>query len=90
LSELRELGANLDPARWPGLRSPRWRERLVTGLAYRSTQAEGSIELGFEVVYGHAFKPLPARRAAPQATIALEDLRATARARRTGSGNRGP
>jgi malonyl-CoA O-methyltransferase len=90
LAELRELGANTDPARSPGLRTPRWRARLMQGLARYAAGAGERIELGFEVVYGHAFKPPPRMRVAPESAVAVEDLRAMARSRRDGQGIREP
>jgi malonyl-CoA O-methyltransferase len=79
LAELRQLGGNADPARAPGLRTPRWRERLLSGLERHARGRDGRIELGFEVVYGHAFKPPPRARVAPESSVALADLRAAAR-----------
>jgi malonyl-CoA O-methyltransferase len=79
LAELRELGANADPGRMAGLRTPRWGARLRAGLTRHAGRPDGRIELGFELVYGHAFKPPPRAAAARESAIALEDLRALAR-----------
>lgn len=76
LQELRGLGGNVHPARFDGLRTPRWRERLLreceSGECRRS---DGRVGLTFEVVYGHAV-----RGSAPavegQTHIALGDLKA--------------
>ena len=54
LAELRALGGNADPARQPGLRTPRWRSRLGQALQ-QLHGADGRLRLDFEVVYGHAF-----------------------------------
>src|SRR5205814_4613696 len=54
LAELRELGANLHPARFPALRGRRWRERLDEELARSLTGADGRLALTFEIIYGHA------------------------------------
>jgi malonyl-CoA O-methyltransferase len=59
LDELRGLGANAEPRRFAGLRTPAWRERLLQGLAAKA-DAQGRIPLQFEVVYGHAFVPVHA------------------------------
>lgn len=56
LSELRGLGANCAPERFVGLRTKRWRERLLAGLADRADSG-GRIDLVLELVYGHAFRP---------------------------------
>lgn len=83
LAELRGLGANTSAARAAGLRTPRWRQRLLEGLR-ASADAQGRVALGFEVVYGHAFKAAPRLRVAAETSVAVEDLRAMAR---RGSGN---
>jgi malonyl-CoA O-methyltransferase len=80
---LRSLGANAALDRAAGLRTPRWRARLLEALeAGARERADGRVGLSFEVVYGHAFKPLPRARVGPESTVALEDLRAMARATR--------
>jgi malonyl-CoA O-methyltransferase len=83
LAELRGLGANAAPGRAPGLRTPRWRARLLETLdAGARARSDGRVALTFEVVYGHAFKPVPRARVAPESRVALEDLRSMARATR--------
>jgi malonyl-CoA O-methyltransferase len=78
LHELRALGRNTNPDRATGLRTPRYRARLVQALdALRS--ADGSIGLSFEVAYGHAFKAAPRLRADRPTTVSLEDMRAMVR-----------
>ena len=85
LAELRALGANADPARHAGLRTPRWRARLLGALRERA-DAQGRIALEFEVVYGHAFNPRP--RVAGVTHVTVEALRGMARSG-AGSGRRG-
>ncbi len=86
LAELRGLGGNASPKRLPGLRTPRWRERLLRALA-GAADAQGRIALDFEIVYGHAFRPLPRPRVAAETALSADDLRSMARAgRRPGSG----
>lgn len=75
LQELRALGGNLHPQRHRGLRTPRWRERLLQMLEQRA-DADGRIALSFEIVYGHAFRPRPRARVAATSTVSLADLRA--------------
>ena len=36
LAELRQLGGNVDPRRFAGLRTPRWRSRLAEALEARA------------------------------------------------------
>jgi malonyl-CoA O-methyltransferase len=55
LAELRGLGANADPARFAGLRTPRWRQRLLQALGAQVDGA-GRVALSFEIVYGHAVR----------------------------------
>ncbi|CAD5372670.1 Biotin synthase [Rubrivivax sp. A210] len=81
LAELRGLGGNADARRHPGLRTPRWRERLAAAINARAG-ADGRVSLAFEIVYGHAFRPPPRPRVAAETAVALEDLRTMARAGR--------
>jgi malonyl-CoA O-methyltransferase len=82
LDELRTLGGNTSPDRTPGLRTPRWKARLGDVLRERAGP-DGRWAMSFEVVYGHAFNPPPRVRVAPLAQVALEDMRAMARAGRS-------
>jgi malonyl-CoA O-methyltransferase len=81
LAELRLLGGNAHPGRFAGLRTPRWRQRLLAALAERAG-ADGRIGISFEIVYGHAFNAPPRAAVAAQTEVSLEDFRAMARARR--------
>lgn len=82
LAELRTLGGNVAPDRHPGLRTPRWRRRLED-LLQRGADAAGRPGLGFEIVYGHAFKPPPRATVAGETRIGVDDLRTMARSGRT-------
>lgn len=84
LRELRTLGANADPQRYPGLRTPRWRDALLAALADLQGP-DGRLRLEFEVVYGHAFRVAPRPRVAAQTTVALEEMRAMVRSSRRSS-----
>jgi len=81
LAELRTLGGNVARGRGAGLRTPRWRERLLA-LLQAQAGADGRVALVFEVVYGHAFKAAPRLRGAAETTLPLQDLRAMLRAAR--------
>jgi len=81
LAELRTLGGNAHPGRFAGLRTPRWRQRLLAALAGRRG-ADGRIGITFEIVYGHAFNAPPRAAVAARAEVALDDFRAMARAPR--------
>jgi malonyl-CoA O-methyltransferase len=76
LTELRGLGGHLGSARFDGLRTPRWRQCLMDGLARRA-DAQGRIALSFELVYGHAYKPVPHRARGETSVVSLDALRAT-------------
>jgi malonyl-CoA O-methyltransferase len=81
LDELRGMGGNAAPARYAGLRTPRWRDRLLVELeALRGP--DGRIALSFEVAYGHAFKAAPRVRVVEKATVSLDDMRAMVRSPR--------
>lgn len=85
LDELRQLGGNAHPLRMQGLRTPRWREQLLDQLASvcgSVRETESRVALTFEVVYGHAFKPVPRARVTSSTQVPLEDLRLMAKAGR--------
>jgi malonyl-CoA O-methyltransferase len=81
LTELRTLGGNVSPQRGAGLRTLRWRARLLSELGTLAGP-DGRIAMSFEIVYGHAFKPAPRARASAETVVPVDDLRAMARARR--------
>lgn len=75
LAELRTLGFNAAPTRFAGLRTPAWRRAYEARLAQALTGPDGRVSLGFEIVFGHAFRPAPRARVQAQTTVALEDMR---------------
>ena len=80
LDELRGLGGNVDPLRHPGLRTPRWRDRLRQALAEGARQrADARVALTFELVYGHAFKAEPVLKVAAQTSFSPAELQRMAR-----------
>ncbi len=83
LAELRGLGVNAAPERLPGLRTPRWRDRLVNELQALAGP-DGRLRLSFEVAYGHAFKAAPRVRHDEPTRVSLADMRAMVRSRNTG------
>ena len=88
LAELRTLGRNLGSARFAGLRTPGWRARLQQAL--RAGLADpgqgGRLTLGFEVIYGHAFKPVPRFAVNAETHIDLQGMREVIRGGRRASG----
>jgi malonyl-CoA O-methyltransferase len=80
LAELRELGRNLQPQRFPGLRGRRWRERLLQALASMpgaEQHADGALPLAltFEIIYGHALKPQPRLPVQGETSLSLDEMR---------------
>ena len=80
LSELRGLGRNLHPKRFPALRGRRWYAQLQQALAGAPPQ------LTFELVYGHAFKPPPRHTVRAETVLSLEQMRETLNQRKNYSG----
>jgi malonyl-CoA O-methyltransferase len=76
LEELRELGANLHPARFPALRGRGWKQRLLEELGGCLRQPDGRLALTFEIVYGHALNPGRKVRMGEQSAVSLDDMRA--------------
>ena len=81
LAELRTLGRNAAPGRFTGLRTPAWRRRLEAAMADALTGPDGRVSLGFEIVFGHAFRPAPRARVQSETTVALDDMRRMVRER---------
>lgn len=77
LDELRGLGRNLRPDRFPGLRGRRWQQRLLQALADQGGGgvSEAPLELGFEIIYGHALKPQPRLPVQGETVLSLDDMR---------------
>ena len=69
LQELRGLGRNLHPARFTGLRGRRWLSQL------RAELAAAPLQLDFEVIYGHAFKPRPKLAMRGETVLTLAQMR---------------
>ena len=78
LQELRSLGGNTAVGRRQGLRTPRWRDQLLSLLA-QTADAQGRVAMDFEVVYGHAFKPPPRARLSGRTEVPLADMQAMVR-----------
>lgn len=78
LQELRGLGRNLHPARFAGLRGQAWKVRLLQAMQSLKN-SQGHIELTFEVIYGHAFKPAPRLKVSAESAISMRDMRAMLR-----------
>jgi malonyl-CoA O-methyltransferase len=77
LEELRGLGRNLNPQRFPGLRGRQWRGQLHQALG------AAPLQLTFEVIYGHAFKPRPRLAVRPETVLTLAEMRETLHQRKS-------
>jgi len=79
LKELRGLGRNLHPQRFGALRGRVWQAQLQSQLQERlaSPTEPGRLQLTFEIIYGHAFKPAPRMPVKGQSSITLEEMRQT-------------
>jgi malonyl-CoA O-methyltransferase len=75
LAELRGIGRNLHPARFAGLRGRAWHAKLLQAMNALKN-AHGQVELTFEVIYGHAFKPAPRLKVSAESAISMRDMRA--------------
>ena len=77
LEDLRELGRNLHPDRFPALRGKAWKAELEAALVeHLADPAEGGrLKLTFEVIYGHAMKPKPRVKLSEHSAVSLRDMR---------------
>ncbi len=75
-AELRELGRNLHPARFAGLRGRQWLAQLDLSLERQLARADegGRLVVTFEIIYGHAFKPTPRVKLEGEARISMQDM----------------
>jgi malonyl-CoA O-methyltransferase len=69
LQELRGLGRNLHVNRFANLRGRQWLGQLMALLA------KEPLELEFEVIYGHAFKPIPRHAIRAETVLSLEEMK---------------
>lgn len=79
LEELRWLGRNLHTDRFPALRGRGWRDTLYQAIERTLRKPDGRLELTFEVVYGHAFKPHPKLTVSSETRVPLEEMRRSLR-----------
>jgi malonyl-CoA O-methyltransferase len=81
LAELRAWGGNVALGRMAGCRTPAWRDRLLAALQAHCARPDGRLGLTIEVVYGHAIKPEPRVKMAPESTVSLAQMRRMVRGR---------
>ena len=76
LQDLRQFGRNLSAQRSRITRGRQWRSNLVRALeAELPRTPDGQMTLTFEVIYGHAYKPLPRVKVASSSAVSLADLK---------------
>ena len=78
LQDMRDLGRNMHPDRFPALRGKAWKTKLEAALVeHLADPAEGGrLKLTFEVIYGHAMKPKPRIKLSEHSAVSLQDMRA--------------
>ena len=69
LEELRGLGRNLHIGRFPALRGRQWQQKLLKALE------DMPLQLTFEVIYGHAFRPAPKLTMRSETVLSLSQMR---------------
>ena len=79
LQELRGLGRNLHAQRFSGLRGRQWRQDLLAALERSLRGPDGRLQLSYEVVYGHAFKPAPKLTVSSETRVSLDEMRKSLR-----------
>ena len=83
LQELRGLGRNLSVNRHAALRGRDWRAQLLRALeAGLPRDDQGRLLLSFEVIYGHAYKPVPRVPVSISQSVSMDAMRAMLRAGR--------
>jgi malonyl-CoA O-methyltransferase len=76
LDELRTLGRNTHLDRHRALRGRHWRRQLLQALESGLPRDEqGRLMLTFEIIYGHASKPLPRVPMSAEQSVSVADLR---------------
>ncbi len=90
LVELRQLGRNLHPGRFPALRGKTWRAQLLQ--AWSDQQPVGAspqqLSLTFEIIYGHAFKPQRRLQVQSETILSLDEMRSVLRRGKAAPGPR--
>jgi malonyl-CoA O-methyltransferase len=78
IQDLRDLGRNLHPNRFPTLRGKAWKAKLEAALAEHlaDPNENGRLKLTFEIIYGHAIKPEPRVKLSEHSAVSLQDMRA--------------
>ena len=76
IADLAAIGRNFHLARFAHLRGRGFRAQLEGALAkHLVPNPDGRLALTFEVIYGHALKPLPKIRASSESVVSIQDMR---------------
>ena len=76
LQDLRETGRNLHPERFAGLRGRAYGQALRQAIDQTlSRNDDGQLQLTVEVIYGHAYRPVPRASLAPITAFSEADMR---------------
>ena len=76
LQDLRETGRNLHRQRPGGLRGRSHRQALLQAIEnHLPRNADGQLLLTVEVIYGHAFRPVPRARLEPTTSLSEAEMR---------------
>ena len=71
LADVRALGGNPLATRQRGLTGKKTWQRLIDHLE-RQRRSDGTIPLSFDIIYGHAFRPVPKRTIAGESVVRLD------------------
>jgi malonyl-CoA O-methyltransferase len=83
LDELRSFGRNLASGRFAALRGRGWRRLLEAAIEQHGARdVQGRLCLGFELIYGHAYKAAPRPVRGDSQSVSVDDMRAMLRGRR--------
>ena len=90
IAELRQLGRNLHVQRHGALRGRTWKKDLYHAISQNMQENanDGRLSLTFEIIYGHAFKPVPRIKMQSQATFTLEQMQTALRQTNSDAKNR--
>jgi len=77
LAELRELGRNLHPGRFAGLRGRGWHTQLLRAMneELRGGAPPAPLAISFEIIYGHALGAPERAAVAPRTEVSLAAMR---------------
>ncbi|MDR0275908.1 MAG: class I SAM-dependent methyltransferase [Burkholderiaceae bacterium] len=92
LAELRELGRNLHPGRFAGLRTRAWRANLLRAMdeELRGGSRQAPMALSFEIIYGHALGAPERAAVAPRTEVSLDAMQQALRSTAAGRSGAAP